>query len=257
MIGGQVALEGGHLSASQGRIELGSVGDNSFVSLTPIDAGFALGYEGVANFQDINLSQQASVNASGEGGGNIRVRGGLVTLAQGANIVSDTFGNVDGGNILIRAKQFRVVSGSFVGAATFGNGAGGNIAVRAQESMEMSGLGLVNFQLTFIFGALVGTRSLSDRQIGGLFTGTGDRGRAGNIAIDTTDLLLQDGAAIAADSLGEGAGGNLQITTANSVELIGSGLSTVSIVPGVPFLGFDLAPTGLSTTGIPAGDAAT
>jgi large exoprotein involved in heme utilization and adhesion len=119
----------------QGRIELGSVDDNSFVSLTPIDAGFALGYEGVRNFQDINLSQR-----------------------------------------------------------------------------------------------------LSDRQVGGLFTGTADRGRAGNIAIDTIDLVLRDGAAIAADSLGEGAGGNLQITAANSVNIIGSGLSTVSIVPGVPFL---------------------
>jgi filamentous hemagglutinin family protein len=255
LIGGNVALEGGYLSSPQGRIELGSVGNNSFVSLTPIDAGFALGYQGVGDFQDINLSQQASVNASGEGGGDIQVRGGKVTLAQGANIVSDTFGNVDGGDIIIGAERFRVESGAFVGAATFGNGTGGNIAVRAKESVEMSGTGVVSFQLTFVFGSLVGTRSLSDRQIGGLFTGTADRGRAGNIGIDTIDLVLRDGAAIAADSLGEGAGGNLQIRAANSVEIIGSGLSTVSIVPGVPFLGADLAPTGLSTQGIPAGDA--
>jgi filamentous hemagglutinin family protein len=258
LIGGNVALEGGHLNAPRGRIELGSVGDNSFVSLTPIDAGFALGYQGVGDFQDINLSQQASVNASGERGGEIQVRGSRVTLAQGATIVSDTFGNVDGGNIFIGAEQFQVEGGAFIGAATFGSGAGGNITVRAKNTVEMSGLGVLTMQLNTILAPLFGTLRLSNRTnstIGGIFTGTNNVGAAGNITIDALSLVLRDGALISSNTLGEGAGGNINITTAQSVETIGAGLSTKSVIPDIPLLRLNGTPTGLSTIGIPAGDA--
>jgi large exoprotein involved in heme utilization and adhesion len=44
--------------AEAGRIELGSVAPNSLVSLNPISEGWAFGYEGVQNFQDIQVSQK-------------------------------------------------------------------------------------------------------------------------------------------------------------------------------------------------------
>ncbi|MGB3191471.1 MAG: hypothetical protein WBB43_18845 [Limnoraphis sp.] len=62
LIGGEVSLEGGILTTFGGRVELGSVAGNSFVSLTPVPEGFALSYDGVQNFQDISLSNFALVD---------------------------------------------------------------------------------------------------------------------------------------------------------------------------------------------------
>ncbi|MDP8935049.1 MAG: filamentous hemagglutinin N-terminal domain-containing protein, partial [Cyanobacteriota bacterium] len=95
LVGGDVVLPGGFLTAPGGRIELGSVGANSLVSLTFNDSGFALGYAGVQNFQDIQLSQGAAVNASdidasGEGGGTIQVQGRRVVLTEDSGIISQT-----------------------------------------------------------------------------------------------------------------------------------------------------------------------
>ena len=65
LVGGELNLEGATLKTDGGRIELGSVAGNEQISFTPIDKGFSLGYEGVENFSDIQLSQTATVDASG------------------------------------------------------------------------------------------------------------------------------------------------------------------------------------------------
>ena len=75
LVGGNVILTGANLIAEEGRIELGSVGSNSTVSLDRTESGFILDYEGVQNFQDIQLGDRASVDASGKGGGDIQVQG--------------------------------------------------------------------------------------------------------------------------------------------------------------------------------------
>jgi filamentous hemagglutinin family protein len=231
LIGGNVALEGGHLSAPQGRIELGSVGDNSFVSLTPVDAGFALGYQGVENFQNINLSQQASVNASGTGGGTIQVRGGNIFLTESSSIVADTLGSFDGKTIIIEAKNFKIEDGAFVAAGTFGSGAAGDLSVRASESVELIGFGFENFQQVYVLGAFNGTRNLSTRQ-NGLFGGTANTGSAGDIEIVTPQFFLRDGAIVTASTFGQGTGGNLFVNASDSVELMGSALTSASLVVG-------------------------
>lgn len=70
LVGGDVGLEGGYLTAPDGRVELGSVAGNSFVSLIPKLTGYTLGYGGVKNFQDIRLQQGAFVATSGDSGGS-------------------------------------------------------------------------------------------------------------------------------------------------------------------------------------------
>jgi filamentous hemagglutinin family protein len=53
LVGAEISLEGATLKTAGGRIELGSVAQNSLVTLTPTQNGFALGYGGVQNFGDI------------------------------------------------------------------------------------------------------------------------------------------------------------------------------------------------------------
>jgi large exoprotein involved in heme utilization and adhesion len=94
---GDVALEGGYLTAPDGRIELGSVAGNSLVSLTPTLTGYTPSYGGVTDFQDIRLTQGASVTTSGNSGGSILVQGANVTLTDGSRIEVNTLGTGDRG----------------------------------------------------------------------------------------------------------------------------------------------------------------
>ncbi len=80
LVGGNVTLEGSQLTAEQGRIELGSVAGNSLVNLNPTTNGWTLGYNGINNFGNIQLSQ-STVSANS---GNIQVQGGSVSVSVGS-----------------------------------------------------------------------------------------------------------------------------------------------------------------------------
>ncbi|GAA6619858.1 filamentous hemagglutinin N-terminal domain-containing protein [Scytonema sp. NUACC26] len=97
LVGGDIILKEGTLVAPDGRIELGSVGSGSFVSLTPTNAGFVLGYEGVNKFQDIRLSQESIVFTEGDSGGSIQLQGRNVTLSDGSVISANITGAGTGG----------------------------------------------------------------------------------------------------------------------------------------------------------------
>ena len=211
LVGGDVAIPGGILTAAGGRIELGSVGGNSSVSLTVLDQGFTLGYAGVQNFQGIQLSQGAVVSASGEGGGTIQVQGGRVVLTEDSEILSRTFGSQDGGTVSIQAAQFIAESGGYVDTTTYGAGRGGNLSVTATDSIELSGTN-ADGSLPSGFFAQV------DVKAGQTVPATGN---AGNLTIATARLILRDGAQIASNTFSEGSGGTLTVTATESVEVIG------------------------------------
>ncbi len=270
LVGGEVAIEGGNLTALGGRIELGSVAGKSFVSLTPTNQGWALGYEGAQNFQDIQLSQGTIVDSSGAGG-TIQVQGRRVTLTDGSQITNFTFGaepagtltvtasesvelignaptgtafpsglfsQVDsgatgrGGNLIITTRRLIVRDGGVVSAGTRGDGQGGQLQVNTSESVELIGTG--------------GNRPSAIESI------TVDVGAGGDLTINTRRLIVQDGAQIQASTLSEGKGGTLTVKASESVELIGTGttktglefLSSLSASSGIEDLPFTATGNG-------------
>ena len=218
LVGGNLNLEGATIKTAGGRIELGSVEGNERVSLTQIDEGFSLVYEGVQNFRDIQLSQTATIDASGEGGGNIRVQGRNITLTDGSRIEASTLGtlaggNLDiiasetvelsgfnsslidtslasqvysdasgtGGNITIDTKNLNIVDGASVFGGTFGAGNAGNITFNVSESINISSL------LDF-------SENDSDTRnavLSEVFSGVGTEatGNGGDFFVDTKNLL--------------------------------------------------------------------
>lgn len=243
IVGGDVTLDGGNVTAESGRIELGSVAGSSVVSLTQNVQSWALGYEGVQNFRDIRLSQAAVVDASGEGG-NIQVQGRRVTLTDGSKIRAFTRGALSSGTVSVNASDslelfgflptanglnntslrtdtrrdvagsagdLRITTrklilrdGAFVSTSTFGAGKAGNLVVNASESVE-----------------LVGSESA-------LFTQTLGAGAAGNLTITTRKLIVGDGGQIAASTFGQGKGGELRVNAADSVNIFGVGSNRFS-----------------------------
>ncbi|MGN5359367.1 two-partner secretion domain-containing protein, partial [Escherichia coli] len=92
LIGGNVLLESGRFTAAGGRIVLGSVAGVGEVSLSLSGNNFVLGYDSINNFGNISLSNGAFVDASGEGGGDIQIRGGRFSMTQSSNIWANTLG---------------------------------------------------------------------------------------------------------------------------------------------------------------------
>ncbi|TAF00814.1 MAG: filamentous hemagglutinin N-terminal domain-containing protein [Oscillatoriales cyanobacterium] len=210
LVGGDITFPGGILTAPGGRIELGSVGANSLVGLTFNDSGFALGYAGVQNFQDIQLSQGAVVSASGEGGGTIQVQGRRVVLTEDSGILSQTLGSQNGGTVSIQAAQFIAEGGGYVDTTTYGAGRGGNLSVTATDSIELSGTNADGSLPSGLFAQV----DVQDET-------TPTTGNAGDLTIATGRLILRDGAQIGSNTFSEGSAGRLSVTASESVEVIG------------------------------------
>ena len=236
LIGGDVQLEGGRLTASGGRIELGSVKGVGNVSLIQSGNRFVLGYDSIQNsgtlrssspFGIVALSNQAFVDASGTGGGDIQVRGTRLEMTQNSRMRADTVGSEKGGDVLVRTSEtvlsdnselrarvtatgtgtggnltietgrLIVRDGAVVATGTFGSGQGGSLLMTAADTVEVS-------------GASSGIASQSARL-----------GNAGNLTLNARRLIVRDGAVISASTFGGGQAGSLIITATDAVEISG------------------------------------
>ncbi len=197
LIGGDIVIDGGAVTAPGGNIELGSVAADSFVALNSDVKGWELAYPEKTQFQDIVLDNLAAVDASSEGGGDIDVRGRKIQILNGSAIVSDTTGSKNGGAISINADQ----------------------------SLEIIGSDLTEQNLEPFF-ATIGIFVPAPSR---LSANTFSAGNAGNIFITTEKLSITDGAQIQAvtvpdrlnpdRSLGEG--GNISIAAEKLIRLQG------------------------------------
>ncbi|MEG4494269.1 two-partner secretion domain-containing protein [Microcoleus sp. D3_18_C4] len=225
LIGGDIQLQGGNLTASGGQILLGSATSPGLVNfaLTAGENGnLTLNYDNIQNFGNIQISDGTLINTSGIGGGRIELTGGNVALSN-ARIYALTLGNIDGRGIDISAQKLRVENGTQFSTLTLGDGAGGNINFRAADSVEMIGLGVEGYQQVAIKYLVSGTTDPFDPLMM-LFNASAGAGWGGNITIDTGRLLFNNGVVGSGITFGGGNGGNL-IIRANTFEMVGSGIN--------------------------------
>ncbi len=238
LVGGEVILDGGNLTAFSGRIELGSVGSPGLVNLTTNESGWTLDYSEIDNFQDIRFIQAASATTRGDGNGAIQVRGRQISIADGSvidlsnlgsqpgrsltikgsevvelfgttadgEIGSTIYSNVlpgaagKGGDTIVQTPRFLVTSGGGINTDTFGNGDAGNLTVQATEEVLVSGQN-------------PGDYTLSSRvEVGGT-------GKGSEIAIETGRLLVKDDARIYSGTTWKGNSGNITVRARELVEI--------------------------------------
>ena len=226
LVGGDISLENGKLAAPQGRVELGSVGGESLVSLHPIINGWSLGYDGINNFGNIQLLTESKVSA--DNGGDIFIRAKDLTVTSGSAISANTSTTANGGQVTIQANKvevsgasangqiFSTIAATSTGSGNSGNieittnrlitkdggdvsvktvdsGKGGNLTVNASESIELIGAVSIPNSINF-------SRS-------GLFAATEGIGDGGNITIKTPLLQVRDGARVSVSTRGAGKNG--------------------------------------------------
>ena len=232
LIGGDVLLEEGRLTAAGGRIELGSVAGVGEVSLTPSGNRFVLRYDAINEFGNISLSNGAFVDASGEGGGDVQVRGARLEMTQSSNIWADTLGAENGGAILVRAPGVVLSQSSLLRTDVHGTGTGGNLTIDTERLLVRDGAKISattyregkggSLKITANDSVDVIGESSDGESGSGLIAKSEGSGDAGDLTIDTRRLLVRDGAEVSTDTREEGKGGSLKITAEDSVELIGA-----------------------------------
>lgn len=243
LIGSGVTLDGGILSAPEGHLALGSV-SSGYVSLLPNAQGWQLGYEQVQGKQNIQLSQQALLDASGLGNGSIQLDGAQIALSGGSVALIQNQGTVSSGQIQIRASeklylsgttpdgtiqtglhmqqvntgngneinivapQVEVLAGAGISSKTFGSAHTGNIRIDADQAVRVQDFSAIDSSNFSSITNYTYSRSSS-------------AGNTGNISISTRELSSVNGGSIGLGTLGAGSTGNLDIKATESVELGG------------------------------------
>jgi filamentous hemagglutinin family protein len=234
LVGGAVTLQGGNLTAPSGRIEVGSV-RNGWIRLIPTDLAWKLNYTGLDRFNNIQLSNAASIDVSGNGSGNTQIQGRNIRLTDGSGISVITEGNTPGGTTNLRASNAIEIVGTseetgfpssiFSDVAQTAIGAGGNVLITAE-------------QLNIRDGAILSVSTLGEGDAGdlsirvsnleannssGIFADVNQSasGNGGTFSIDADQIRLSSLAQATAGTFGSGKGGRLSVR-ANVIRLVGN-----------------------------------
>jgi filamentous hemagglutinin family protein len=247
LVGGDIFFKGGNVYTESGKIFLGSVNSPNLVSLKVNDSDLAFEYSGVEKFGNIELSQKASVDVSGEGGGSIQIQGQKLSIRDGSSVLSITAGSQPGRDIIVNTTELVELIGesadgkyaSSIFTQSQGAGSSGNLTVNTLILTATGGAYLSTYigssgnagQLTVTAPQAI---ELSGRGIysSGFDTGssTFSSGSGGNLNIKTGRLSIKNGATVSSSTNGEGSAGELNIDTGNGrIEVTGtSRISTSS-----------------------------
>ncbi|QFS48312.1 filamentous hemagglutinin N-terminal domain-containing protein [Nostoc sphaeroides] len=238
LLGGDVNLEGAIVYAPDGRIELGGLAAGGTVGLNIDNNNFRLSFPESVARADVSLTNFTTVSASGEGGGGIQIQGRRVTfdssdiavntvvsksggtlgvnasesvtLLRGSRLVTETTRSGTAGDLRIETGQLTVQDGSQISASTSlqSTGGGGTLFVNARDSIQ-----------------LIGTSPIIEGEKprpSALLTVTQGAGNAGELKIETGQLIVQDGAQVSANTRSQGRGGTVSINARDSIQLIGT-----------------------------------
>lgn len=232
VVGGDVEIVGAaevtNLVAPGGRVNIASVSSPGEVIPNAAGAPSDLNVESFEDLGRISLSQGASIDAGGPGGGTVIIRGGRFVM-DGSFVkasIEAAGGGAVGAGIDIKATEDVVIDNSSQMETNVWNGVAdnsGGIRIGANH-LEVSNFSQIN---SLAFGAFDGfpastgksgdielaTNSLLLRDGSSIRSGTGGLGDAGDIVIDTANLEVRDAAWVMSDAwAGAGNSGDVNIT---------------------------------------------
>jgi filamentous hemagglutinin family protein len=126
-------------------------------------------------------------------------QGGIIAVIQGGSPTTQ------GGDVLITTDRLTVENGAIVSVDVLGQGISGNVQINAGERITVSGR----------------NDTTAPSQITAALR-SGAIGRGGNIILNTSDLVLNNGADLSISTSGIGDGGDLDIVATGSVTLQGT-----------------------------------
>ncbi|AFZ18067.1 two-partner secretion domain-containing protein [Allocoleopsis franciscana] len=208
-----------------------------------------------------NRSVISSLFYGSGAGANLDIETGNLTISDGSGVLTSSAGQGNAGNLNVRAaNSVNVINNGILSTGTLGTGAGGNLAIETKNLNILTSGKVFTSSLdasTFDFSILdpniyspasvelirnsvnaaaqgnftqgnsgnltvTATDSVNVATNGLLSTQAYGKASAGNLAVTTGQLTLQDAGTISTTSFGEGFGGNIQLQ-ANSLSLNNDG----------------------------------
>lgn len=209
LVGGDVSIDAGSILAPGGEITIASVKSAGEVPVSPASVSVADFKTSFPQQGDVHLQNLAQIDASGDSGGSIVIRGGRLVV-ENSKIQANATGAGDavGVDVAVVANLDLLNGGQITSLSPSGIGAGGNITLNA-GSIQLDGGGAVDDS----FSPTTQISTATGDPIAG-----GGAARGGNISITTGGLSLNNSAQISAATFGSGNAGNIDIT-ASSVRL--------------------------------------
>lgn len=197
LVGGNIILDGGGLSALGGKIQLGGLATEGVVT---IDSNGDLEFPQDSLFSDISLINDASIDVQGNGGGDIIITGQNIEVKDGSTLFAgirafEGSPNAKAGDIVINGIDSVVFDGvrgenTKRGGSNHFTNASNQVGILLEKELE------TNFEY-FING----------------------EGQGGDIEINTKKLDITNGARINNVTHGEGDTGNIFINATGEVNL--------------------------------------
>ncbi|AFY45257.1 S-layer family protein [Nostoc sp. PCC 7107] len=255
LIGQNVTLSGGVLTAENGRIELGAVKAGT-VNINDSSSEFQLDYANIESFGDIQLVNQSLVDASGLTSRGIQLQGNNISLKDGSAALIQTVGSQAPNSIRVRATgsldlagdvrtapDVGIVTGvisSRLMTETLGKGKGADINVSAGDLLLNDGGILLARTYGFDSGGNINVNIARDIQINrvtplnpiatsGIATPTFGSGQSGNINITASNLTITDGGLILSNNFGKGDSGNVNVNISRTIEI--KGIYPITLAP--------------------------
>jgi filamentous hemagglutinin family protein len=236
VVGGPVTIRTATLQAPGGRVQIAAAAGTGELPIGNIGAG------SVPGFGPVNISGGSIIDATGDPGGTVVIRGGRIMIdGVGTTVSTGTLGDTDPPTTVgidIRGQEQVVVSGgAIIQSFALAGGRGGDISITAGNgstdgSVEVSGTSAI-FSQTGGRGRggdvslLAGLVSVDDAGIATASTssqGPGNEGVGGDVTLKGATVTLANGASIQSinqNTTLEGRGGNITVSGTNSVSISG------------------------------------
>ncbi len=253
------------LSAPSGQINLASVAASGELRL---GEGF-MEVSSLTQFAEIHLSNQSVIAVSGEGNGQVFIRGQDVFLNNSA-IEAKTLGDKNGALVEIQARKLSLSHKSQIDARTEGKGTTILVKIQANDSVNLSDGSNINMNtydtnegagdagsvliealnISFIEDSGISNSTLGKGNAGDVMIHAGERfsieknssiyispfsastgGNGGRLLIKAEEVLVAEGSYLSGTTFGPGKGGQITILANGKVTL--SEANTFGLVSGI------------------------
>jgi filamentous hemagglutinin family protein len=185
---------------------------------------FAFGVAGMItiNADNITIADGGEISSQTFGlgdGGDVRIHAAQTLDIKGNGIRTGIFvdsqgvlgGEGDAGSVVVGATSIAITDGGQISSSTFGSGNGGSVVINAADAVAIIG----NQDSLPFTGIAASTDALLETSVAG--------GDAGSVIIRANTIVIAGGAQITTSTLGSGNGGDIVIGASTSLEIQGDG----------------------------------
>jgi filamentous hemagglutinin family protein len=243
LLGGEILFNGGVLTSPSGNVTIGAIGQGK-VNLKTNNGVINFDFSNISDFKNLSLTNKSIIDTSGLGLGITNVFAKNLLISDGSLIINSnlsTSSAIPGGLININlagdldiqgisSKNSLLQNGQIprgiVSQTFFGNGA--DISIVTNNLTLSDSSGLISSTFGSGKGGTIFIKDNSTKILGGssygvsslgslLLTTSAGVGPAGEIKLNTNNLLVQDGGYLISAAFGAGQGGNVFLNASNIV----------------------------------------